>query len=447
MLHVVLSQTTAPAHFGGQDHYLELTPEVTKLTLWLDPEKYPTTVQGNFKRQARLQKLGRYCRGLTFNEFNIDAGFSVAEAVAFGQGFYDPNLTKPDAKSFKVDDAIVEEFVKVQRHLSFLRNLVNRTAADITPENLAFTASMHLKETVAKRGLPESVLHCQTVTYDDLLEEGLVGCYTVGKGSANKPCFLEVDFNPTGNEAEPVVLALVGKGITFDTGGLDLKPSQFMINMRSDMGGAALVTASLALAISQGLSKRVKLFLCCAENMVSSNSFRPSDIITYPNGVSAVVDNTDAEGRLVLADGLLRASKANHGKRPQYILNAATLTGAAKYAVGTDYHSVLSYDDAMVASLFATAAQVPERFWRLPLEEMHRDQVASPYATITNSSSVPQSAGASTAAGFLSHFVDDYENGWLHIDASATFNTRGGDLANGATGRGCQALAAFINKL
>ena len=164
---------------------------------------------------------------------------------------------------------------------------------------------------------------------------------------------LQLDFNPTNDPNAPVLACLVGKGITFDSGGYSIKPSDGMSTMRTDMGGAALLTGALGFAIAHGLNQRVKLYLCCAENLVSGNAFKLGDIITYKNGVTAEILNTDAEGRLVLADGLIEADSQN----PQFIVDCATLTGAAKVAVGNDYHSVLSMDDALVNSLFQAAKE------------------------------------------------------------------------------------------
>lgn len=139
---------------------------------------------------------------------------------------------------------------------------------------------------------------------------------------------LALDYNPTGDKEAPVFACLVGKGITFDTGGYSLKQSAFMDSMKSDMGGAATITGALAFAITRGLNKRVKLYLCCADNMVSGNAFKLGDIIRYRNGKNVEVMNTDAEGRLVLADGLIDAS----AQKPELIIDMATLTGAAKTA-------------------------------------------------------------------------------------------------------------------
>ncbi len=137
---------------------------------------------------------------------------------------------------------------------------------------------------------------------------------------------LQLDYNPTGDENAPVFACLVGKGITFDSGGYSLKPSNMMSAMKADMGGSGMITGALGLAIMRGFNKRVKLILCCAENMVSGRALKLGDIITYKNGKTVEIMNTDAEGRLVLADGLIYASE----QKPQLIIDCATLTGAAK---------------------------------------------------------------------------------------------------------------------
>ncbi|RIY33606.1 aminopeptidase PepB [Psittacicella hinzii] len=449
MVQIKIVKAPVPDYANGVNPVLTLTENEQSYTVYVGKKN----ASGEFEKPSvderidLFQKLGRTCRQSNFKEFELPEEFCLRATLAFAQGFYAPRLDNRDAKSFTVPEAVKEDFARVNGHMNFLRDLINEHAETLTPEKLAEKAVARLQESAASVG-KEQALTVNVTKFEQLLERGFVGTYTVGRGSQNKPCLVEVDYNPSGNPEEPVVAALVGKGITYDTGGYSLKPSDAMSTMRSDMGGAALMTTSLALAIASGLNKRVKLFLSCAENMVSSNAFRVGDVISYPNGVTAAVDNTDAEGRLVLADSLILASSANNGRRPEVILDAATLTGAAKVAVGTDYHSLLSFDDQLVAKVFSAAEQTRELFWRLPLAEFHRSQITSPYATISNTGSVTQSAGASTAAAFLSYFVEDYQKGWLHIDASSTFNRRGGpNLAFGATGRGLQTLARFLVEL
>lgn len=365
-------------------------------------------------------------------------GWGLEQCWAFQQGFVSvknggtivfPNLAEAQA-----------EFDARVHCSTFMRELINEPSDTLTPEVLAHKAAefiMHQADKYAGKGK----VSFEIIAREALNERGYQGIWTVGKGSAHLPAMLQLDFNPTGNSDAPVLACLVGKGITFDTGGYSLKPSEGMSTMRTDMGGAALVTAALGFAIARGLNQRVKLYLCCAENMVSSRAFKLGDIIHYRNGVNVEVLNTDAEGRLVLADGLIEADKQN----PQFIVDCATLTGAAKVAVGNDYHSVLSMDDKLVETLFQSARDEKEPFWRLPFEELHRSQTASSFADIANVGSAPVSAGASTATAFLSYFVKNYQQNWLHIDCSATFRKAPSDLwAAGATGIGMKTLANLL---
>ncbi|GAL08788.1 peptidase B [Photobacterium aphoticum] len=220
-----------------------------------------------------------------------------------------------------------------------------------------------------------------------------------------------------------------------------MKPSAGMIAMKADMGGAALAAGALALAIARGTNKRIKLILCCAENMVSGRACKLGDIITYKNGKTVEVLNTDAEGRLVLADGLIYASAQN----PALIIDCATLTGAAKNALGNDYHALFTYDQALAQKALLAAKEENEGLWPLPLDEEHRGMMPSHFADLSNISQGEFMPGASTAAAFLSYFVDDYQNGWMHIDASGTYRKGPTDKwAAGATGMGVRTLANIL---
>ncbi len=175
--------------------------------------------------------------------------------------------------------------------------------------------------------------------------------------------------------------------------------------------------------------------------MVSGNAFKLGDIIRYRNGKTVEVMNTDAEGRLVLADGLIDAC----AQKPELLIDAATLTGAAKTALGNDYHALFSFDDALANRLLASASAENEPFWRLPLAEFHRNQLPSNFAELNNTANASYPAGASTAAGFLSHFVENYQQGWLHIDCSATYRKSAVEQwAAGATGLGVRTLANLL---
>lgn len=358
---------------------------------------------------------------------------------AFYQGFY---TAKQDyAIEFPhLEHDLQDELLARIECSDFVRDVINEPAQSLTPIKLAERAAEFI--TVQAENYSEkSAVSFQIISGKELETQGYQGIWNVGKGSSNSPAMLQLDFNPIGDSNAPVLACLVGKGITFDSGGYSIKPSDGMSTMRTDMGGAALLTGALGLAIARGLKQRVKLYLCCAENLVSSNAFKLGDIITYKNGITAEILNTDAEGRLVLADGLIEADS----QYPEFIIDCATLTGAAKVAVGNDYHSVLTMDDELATALFQSAKAENEPFWRLPFEEFHRSQISSSFADIANIGTVPVGAGASTATAFLSYFVKNYQQNWLHIDCSATYRKSASDLwAVGATGIGVQTLANLL---
>ncbi|VEG71516.1 peptidase B [[Pasteurella] aerogenes] len=387
-----------------------------------------------------IQKGARKLRGQGIKEVElIGNDWDLENCWAFYQGFYtakqDYTLEFPH-----LDDEPQAELLARIQCGDFVREIINLPASVVTPEGLAQRAAEFICEQAAEYA-EQSAVNFEVISGEALEKQGYHGIWQVGKGSQNAPALLKLDYNPTSNPNAPVLACLVGKGITFDSGGYSLKPSEAMSSMRTDMGGAALLTGALGMAIAGGLNQRIKLYLCCAENMVSGGALKLGDIIRYRNGVTAEVLNTDAEGRLVLADGLIEASEQN----PQLIIDCATLTGAAKIAVGNDYHSVLSLDDQLVADLFAAAKTCGEPFWRLPFEEFHREQISSSFADIANIGSVPVGAGASTATAFLSYFVKNYQQNWLHIDCSATYRKSASDLwATGATGIGLQTLANLL---
>lgn len=386
-----------------------------------------------------IQKAARKIKNQGLLNVHLQGtGWGLEECYAFQQGF--SSVKQAGEIHFP---KLGENQAELDARLScsnFMRNLINQPSDQLTPEKLAHDAAefiLHQAEKYAGKG----TVSFEIISREALKERGYHGIWAVGKGSSNLPAMLQLDFNPTGDPNAPILACLVGKGITFDTGGYSLKPSDSMSTMRTDMGGAALTTTALGFAIARGLKQRVKLYLCCAENMVSHNAFKLGDIIHYRNGVSAEVLNTDAEGRLVLADGLIDASK----QQAKFIIDCATLTGAAKVALGNDYHALLSMDDELSQALLEAAKAENEPFWRLPFEEFHRNQISSSFADIANIGSVPVGAGASTATAFLSYFVENYQQNWLHIDCSATFRKSASDLwAAGATGIGMRSLARLL---
>jgi len=364
-------------------------------------------------------------------------GWDLERRWAFWAGYYNPNrINQLDWGT--ADAAELKELGAREAAARWVREITNGTPQDVSPEVLAQSAADLLQKLA-----PDAVSY-RILRGDELLQEEIYGIHAVGRGSDRAPAMLQLDYNPGGDASAPVDFSLVGKGITFDSGGYSIKPSAGMATMKSDMGGAAMVTGGLALAIARGLQKRVKLYLCCAENLISGRALKLGDIIRYKNGVTAEILNTDAEGRLVLADGLIAAS----ADEPRWILDAATLTGAAKMAVGRDYNSVLSFEDDTAQMVLNAAAAECEKAWRLPLEPFHLEQIPSGFADIANIGA-DGTPGASTAAAFLAYFVRDRDRGrgWVHIDLSGSYQPGANDQwAQGAKGHGLRTIARFLQE-
>lgn len=382
-----------------------------------------------------IQRAARKIDGMGLHHVQLAGdGWDVEKSWAFWMGYRAPK-GKRQIDWAPLSDADRQELDNRLTIIDWVRDTINASAEEVGPEQLAQRAIDLLRKVAGEQ------LSYRIVKGEDLREQKYMGIHTVGRGSVRSPLMLTVDYNPSNDPNAPVYACLVGKGITFDSGGYSIKQSAFMDSMKSDMGGAALVTGSLAFAITRGLKQRVKLILCCADNLISGNAFKLGDVITYRNGKTVEVMNTDAEGRLVLADGLIDASM----QKPQLIIDCATLTGAAKTALGNDYHALFSFDDTLAGRLLKSADLEGEAFWRLPLAEFHRHQLPSNFAELNNTGSAAYPAGASTAAGFLSHFVENYRQGWLHIDCSATYRKSAVEQwSAGATGIGVRTLANLL---
>ena len=383
--------------------------------------------------ERTIQQAARKLDGLSLPGVTLAGEWSKEQQWAFALSF--TRARKPASITWanNTDKATLEQEYAA---LLFTRQLVNDTPEDLSPETLAQRAADWLKS-LGK----DNVNYTMTVG-EELKNEGWVGIYNVGRGSERPPAMLVLDYNPTGNADAAVDAVLVGKGITFDSGGYSIKSSEGMLDMKCDMGGAATVTGALGLAITQGIEKRIQLILCCAENLISGHAYKLGDVLTYKNGVTVEVVNTDAEGRLVLADGLMAATDTG----APLIIDAATLTGAAMVALGSDYHAVFSMDDNAKEQMLNAAKAENERFWALPLEPFHADRCPSAFADTANSRPMKGGGGggASNAAGFLSRFVKP--EGWIHLDLAAAYH--GGATAEmpvGATAKGIRTIARMLH--
>jgi leucyl aminopeptidase len=271
--------------------------------------------------------------------------------------------------------------------------------------------------------------------------EGFHGILAVGRGSTRGPRMLCLDYAPAGATRHVV---LVGKGITFDTGGVDIKPAEAMLLMRKDMGGAAAVVSALLAAADLELPVRVTALTPLAENMLSGSSWRPGDVIQHFGGLTSEVRSTDAEGRIVLADAMAYAVR-NYS--PDYLIDVATLTGAARVALGRRIAALFAEDDQLAVALAEAAGQAGEGVWRLPLPGDYVSMITSEIADLYNHSD--GGAGTITAALFLREFAGEQRDRWAHIDMSSTSwsDEAERELTKGATGWGVRTLVRFLQAL
>jgi len=282
-----------------------------------------------------------------------------------------------------------------------------------------------------------------TITVRDereLAAEGFGGILAVGAGSARPPRLVELSWRPRRPRAHVV---LVGKGITFDSGGYFIKPVEGMKLMRKDMGGAAAVCAAVLGAADLGLPVRVTALAPMAENMISGSAMRPGDLVRQYGGLTVEVRNTDAEGRVVLGDALAYAARR---LKPDLVVDLATLTGAQSVSLGKRTAALFSHDDALAEALTAAGAEVGERMWRMPLAEEYAAGLASPVADLVND---PPGPGAVVAALYLREFTGPMREHWAHLDMSAPawIEKNEGDLVKGATGWGVRTLLRWLATL
>ncbi|MEC4724428.1 aminopeptidase PepB [Shewanella sp. D64] len=417
---VSLTKDAPAAHWGSAD----VTFQNNKAVIHLQGGDELRQIQ---LAARKLRNLGLARLSLEGELWDLHSQWSLAQGFATAK--FVPEII------WTGDEATQLELTHRLSSASFARDLINETPENLAPVKLAILAAHWLSEIGGEKVTYRIIEGAQ------LLEEKWVGIHAVGRGSERPPAMLELDYNPLGDDA-PVSVALVGKGITFDSGGYSIKSSEGMLGMKCDMGGAATVTAALGLAMKQGLNKRVKLFLCCAENLISGHAYKLGDVLTYKNGVSVEVVNTDAEGRLVLADGLQAACETG----APLVIDAATLTGAAVMAVGTNYNAIFSPQSEVLTMVQAKASEVGERVWPLPLDPWHRDMCPSAYADTANSRPMKGggAGGASNAAGFLWRFVSPEVN-WLHMDLSSAFADSPNSLwAAGGTTHGMLTITALL---
>jgi leucyl aminopeptidase len=314
--------------------------------------------------------------------------------------------------------------------IKLAKNLINEPGCALTPAIIANIAKILAK----KYGLGIKIRKSK-----DLAKDGYNGILTVGRGSSNEPAMITLSYKQPRKNA--FHFALVGKGITFDTGGINLKLGDKMHEMKSDMSGAAIVLAAIQIIAELKLPVFVNAILCLAENRPGENAVLPGDIFTAKNGKTVMVENTDAEGRLVLIDGLLEAAELS----TTHIIDIATLTGAIQRALGTSIGGLFSNSDALAEALLESGAENGEKWWRMPLDEEYAEGLKDKVADIRNISD--GGPGAITAALFLKEFVKK-DLQWAHLDIAGVAYTANGYkyTEHGATAFGLKTIVDTIKR-
>ncbi len=385
-------------------------------------------------------------RGIRSFAFVAPTGLPAEEAVraiveGAHVGNFDPDYYRSDRKDQKIDELTVvaagdqkalekaaNEAQIIGESQNFTRDLVNEPSNRMTPTILADRA---------KKMCAEVGLKCEVFGADKIKEMKMGAFWSVAQGSDEPPALIVMKYEPAGAPEKPM-LGLVGKGITFDTGGISIKPADGMEKMKYDMaGGATMIGAMRAIAL---LKPKVKVIgiVCATENMPSGKAQKPGDVQIAMSGKSIEIINTDAEGRLVLADGLHYAKQLGC----THLVDAATLTGAVVVALGYNNAGIFTNDDDMYNRIHSANAAAGEKMWRLPLDDEYKDQIRSSIADIMNTGG--RWGGAITAAMFLKEFAE--ETPWIHLDIAGTawMEDQKPWIAKGPSGIALRSLVEFV---
>jgi len=367
------------------------------------------------------------------------AAQAVAEGAALGAYKFLRYKQKSDAPALeklvvlgKKDDKVaraLERGVAVAAAVALARDLVNEPAGAMTPSQLAEEA---------RRAAEQGGLDIEVLDEVEIANQGLGGLLGVSLGSDQPPRLVKLTYTPKGKATGTV--ALVGKGITFDSGGLSLKPAEGMETMKTDMSGAAAVIGAMSVLRTAGVQTKVIAFVPTTENMPGGRAIKPGDVLKIRNGKTVEVLNTDAEGRLILADGLSLAAE----EKPDAVIDLATLTGACVVALGMKVAGLMGNDDGWINQVRDAAERAGESVWHLPLPQEYRKDLDSEIADLKNITGT-RGGGALTAGLFLSEFTGDVP--WVHLDIAGPARASGDDgyIAKGGTGFGVRTLVEVLS--
>lgn len=389
-----------------------------------NPNKLREAVAKAIKKSMQM-----FAKKVSFYFEDID--FDYSEQFAMGSLIADYSFDK--YKSEKKDNKVKEIFVqanpdevkkaeKIAAAMTFARNLANEPAEFATPSELASIAN-------------DIGLETKIYNREECEKMGMGAFLAVGRGSAEEPKFIHMKYSVPNPKKR---IAIIGKGICFDSGGLDIKPASSMVTMKDDMSGAACVLGIMSIIKEFNPQVEVNGIIAACENMPGCKAYKPGDILTAKNGKTIEVDNTDAEGRLTLADALCYACEL----KVDEVIDLATLTGACMVALGSQAAGIMGNDEELIKKLIDTADRNGEKFWQLPLWEEYFEGLKSDVADMKNSGA--RWGGASSAGMFLKQFVKDVK--WAHIDIAGTafLDKPQKELIKGASGAGVRTLLHYI---
>ncbi|OQM74952.1 leucyl aminopeptidase family protein [Manganibacter manganicus] len=377
--------------------------------------------------------IGALAKALPDGEWRFSSRHADPNLAALGLLFGSYTFTRYGRKPgralrFALPEGVDPAFVKrIAGGVFLARDLINTPANDMGPQAL---------ENVVRALAKVHKAEISVIAGDELLRANFPMIHAVGRASVEAPRLIDMQWGP----ADAPKLTLVGKGVCFDTGGLDIKPASGMLLMKKDMGGAANVLGLASMVMAVGLKVRLRVLIPAVENSISANAFRPGDVLTSRKGISVEIGNTDAEGRLVLADALALADE----EQPQMLVDMATLTGAARVALGPDLPPFYTDDDALADELGEASAAVEDPLWRMPLWQPYTAKLSSRIADVNNVTA-DGFAGSITAALFLKCFVEK-TTCWAHFDIYGWNPTERPHAPVGGEAQGIRALERVISR-
>lgn len=431
--------------------FMEIGGKLKKIYLVTVPKdpadyRYYTALGGSFAQILKKERITSFSI-LSFEDIYLekkDVMFtkSFLDGFFFGQYSFDQFKSKQE-KNYQFEEAeVITAFTKLKRFVDenadgwnsvfesiFLaKDLINTPPADMTPEIFAEKALE----------LASDTLKVDVVSDMDALREEYPLVYGVGKGSSNPPRFLRLEY--TGAPEAEQHVALVGKGVTFDSGGTNLKPTGSIETMKTDMSGAATVLAVTKIASDTGMELNIKTYIPLVENIIGTCAYKPGDILTSKMGKTIEILNTDAEGRLILADALYAATQTD----PEVIIDVATLTGACIVALGSHCAGLFSNRKFLAKNISDISGEIGEDIWELPLLEAYQERVKSDVADLRNISKEKGEAGSTIAGLFLQEFVDNWP--WIHLDIAGPAFLEAPHPVFGkyATGFGVRLISDFL---